>query len=159
MPKYFVIADTHFSHQKIIEYCNRPFKNLWEMDRNLIKLWNESVSNKDYVFMLGDFAFGKEAVKEITPMLNGRKILVKGNHDTYSNSFYRECGFEEVSKYPILFDFCLMSHEPLLLSQTTPYFNFYGHVHQDEKYSDTTTSKCVSVERINYRPYKFLEKG
>lgn len=159
MPKYFVIADTHFSHQKIIEYCNRPFKNLWEMDHNLIKLWNESVSNKDYVFMLGDFAFGKEAVKEITPMLNGRKILVKGNHDTYSNSFYRECGFEEVSKYPILFDFCLMSHEPLLLSQTTPYFNFYGHVHQDEKYSDTATSKCVSVERINYRPYKFLEKG
>lgn len=158
MPKYFVIADTHFSHQKIIEYCNRPFKNLWEMDHNLIKLWNESVSNKDYVFMLGDFAFGKEAVKEITPMLNGRKILVKGNHDTYSNSFYRECGFEEVSKYPILFDFCLMSHEPLLLSQTTPYFNFYGHVHQDEKYSDAATSKCVSVERINYRPYKFLEK-
>lgn len=158
MPKYFVIADTHFSHNKIIEYCNRPFKSTWEMDRNLIKLWNETVGNKDYVFMLGDFAFGKDAVKEITPMLNGRKILVKGNHDTYSNSFYRECGFEEVSKYPILFDFCLMSHEPLVLSQTTPYFNFYGHVHQDQKYSDTATSKCVSVERINYRPYKFLEK-
>ena len=82
MPKYFVIADTHFSHQKIIEYCNRPFKSLWEMDHNLIKLWNESVSNKDYVFMLGDFAFGKDAVKEITPMLNGRKILVKGNRQS-----------------------------------------------------------------------------
>lgn len=158
MVKYFVIADTHFGHAHVIDYCNRPFKDINDMNFKLVKFWNETVSNGDYVFMLGDFAFGKENVRRFANELNGRKILIKGNHDTYPNSFYRECGFEEVSKYPILFEFCLMSHEPLLLSQTTPYFNFYGHIHQDERYIENATSKCVSVERINYRPYCFLEK-
>lgn len=117
-----------------------------------------SCSNDDIVFVLGDFAFGKENVQNFASRLNGRKILIRGNHDTYSNEFYRSCGFEEAIKYPILFDFFLLSHEPLLLSETTPYYNFYGHVHNDEKYVDNATSRCVSVERIGYQPFCFLEK-
>lgn len=155
---YFVIADTHFGHENVIKYCNRPFKDVDDMNYRLIKNWNETVSNNDTVFMLGDFAFGREAVEKIVPRLNGRKILIKGNHDTYPNEFYRQCGFEEVSKYPILFEFFLMSHEPLILSETTPYFNYYGHVHNDPKYIETPTSKCVSVERVGYRPYLILER-
>ena len=156
--RYFVIADTHFGHENVIKYCNRPFKDVDGMNYCLIKNWNETVSNNDTVFMLGDFAFGREAVEKIVPRLNGRKILIKGNHDTYPNEFYRKCGFEEVSKYPILFEFFLMSHEPLILSETTPYYNYYGHIHNDPKYVETPTSKCVSVERINYRPLLILER-
>lgn len=156
--KYFVIADTHFGHENVIKYCNRPFKNADDMNYRIIKAWNETVSNNDTVFVLGDFAFGREAVTQIAPRLNGRKILIKGNHDTLPNEFYRSCGFEEVSKYPILFEFFLMSHEPLILSETTPYFNYYGHIHNDPKYIETPTSKCVSVERIGYRPYLILER-
>lgn len=158
MKKFFVIADTHFGHANIIAYCNRPFRSVEEMNSRIIKEWNDCVSNNDTVFMLGDFAFGKNLVAELVPKLNGKKILIKGNHDTYSNDFYRQCGFKEVSEYPILFGFYLMSHEPLQLSETTPYFNFYGHVHNDAKYIDNATSKCVSVERIGYRPYCFLTK-
>lgn len=156
--KYFVIADTHFGHENVIRYCNRPFSTLDKMHYELIKRWNSVVANNDVVFVLGDFAFGKETVQKFVPLLNGRKILIKGNHDSYPNEFYRQCGFEEVSKYPILFDFYLLSHEPLLLSETTPYYNFYGHVHNDEKYSDNATSKCISVERIGYQPFCFLSK-
>ena len=156
--KYFVIADTHFGHENVIKYCNRPFKNADDMNYRIIKAWNETVSNNDTVFVLGDFAFGREVVTQIAPKLNGRKILIKGNHDTLPNEFYRSCGFEEVSKYPILFEFFLMSHEPLILSETTPYFNYYGHIHNDPKYIETPTSKCVSVERIGYRPYLILER-
>lgn len=157
MKRYFVIADPHFGHANIIRYCNRPFRNVEEMDEKLIKVWNETVTNKDEVFILGDFAFGKEKISSIASRLNGRKTLIKGNHDTYSNEYYRQCGFVEVSSYPILFGgFYLMSHEPLQLSETTPYFNFYGHVHNDAKFIDNSTSKCVSVERIGYRPHCFL---
>ena len=64
--KYFVISDTHFGHENIIQYCNRPFKNVEEMDSALIKNWNETVSNKDVVIRLGDFAFcSKERAEEI----------------------------------------------------------------------------------------------
>lgn len=156
--KYFVIADPHFGHENVIRYCSRPYKDIEAMNKDLVKKWNEVVTNKDTVFVLGDFAFGKENVAKYAPLLNGHKILIKGNHDTYSNDFYRQCGFEEVSKYPIVFEFFLMSHEPLLLSDTTPYYNYYGHVHNDSKFIDNATSKCVSLERTGYRPFCFLER-
>ena len=110
MKNYFVIADTHFGHANIIKFCNIPFNTVQEMGVKLIQLWNETVNKNDVVFMLGDFAFGKDIIPQIVPLLNGEKILIKGNHDTYPNEFYRKCGFKEVSKYPILFDFYLMSH-------------------------------------------------
>ena len=156
--KLFIIADPHFGHKNVITYCSRPFSSVENMDRELIKRWNNTVSKKDKVFFLGDFALDKATIQKIAPQLNGMKTLVKGNHDSYPDEFYSSCGFKEVSKYPILVQgFYLMSHEPLLLSQTTPYFNFHGHVHNDAKYIDTPTSKCVSVERIDYTPYCFLE--
>lgn len=158
--KYFVIADTHFGHQRIIDYCNRPFRSVEDMDKALIKNWNECVSNQDIVIHLGDLFLGsREACAALINKLNGRKLLIRGNHDNWSDNFYREIGFEYVSKFPILYEnFFLMSHAPLQLSETTPYFNFYGHIHNDEKYHDTATTKCVSVERIGYRPFLFLEK-
>jgi hypothetical protein len=54
-------------------------------------------------------------------------------------------------------NFFLMSHAPLQLSETTPYFNCYGHVHNDNKYVDNDTSRCFSVERINYTPYLLFD--
>lgn len=159
--KYFIISDTHFNHENIIKYCNRPFKSVDEMNRAMIKNWNETVSNKDIVIHLGDVALGsKEEAKKIIQQLNGRKILIKGNHDNWTDEFYKECGFEYVSKFPILWnDFYLLSHAPLQLSETTPYFNFYGHVHNDEKYIESATTKCVCVERIGYRPMLIMEKN
>lgn len=165
--RYFVIGDTHFGHSNIIKYCNRPFRDVEEMDMVLIKNWNEIVSNHDIVIHLGDFALcARERAKEICSQLNGKKILIKGNHDNWTDDFYRNIGFDYVSKFPIIYGgtsdnngFYMMSHAPLMLSETTPYWNFYGHVHNDSKFADTPTSKCVCVERIGYRPYLFLEKN
>lgn len=165
--KYFVISDTHFGHTNIIKYCNRPFSSVEEMDKILIKNWNETVSNEDVVIHLGDVGLNsKEYIRSIISQLNGKKILIKGNHDNWPDDFYRDTGFNYVSKFPFLYGgtpdnngFYLMSHAPLLLSETTPYFNFYGHIHNDPKFIDTPTSKCVCVERIGYRPYMFMEKN
>ena len=153
--KYFVIADTHFGHLNVIKYCNRPFIDVNSMDETLIKNWNAVVSKIDTVFVLGDFSFyKKDKTAEICSKLNGQKILIIGNHDNRNEQYYRDCGFISAYRYPIVFNnFCLLSHEPLQLSETTPYFNYYGHVHNDNKYFDNATSKCVSVERINYQPY------
>lgn len=159
--KYFVISDMHFNHEKIIQYCNRPFKNVTDMNETIIKNWNETVSNKDVVICLGDVGLGRvEQLEPIIRKLNGKKILILGNHDNFSEEKYRELGFHTVSRFPIIYNgFFIMSHAPMELSETTPYFNFYGHVHNDSKYVDNATSKCVSVERIGYRPYCFMEKN
>lgn len=159
--KYFAISDTHFGHTNVIKYCNRPFKDAEEMDKILIKNWNETVSNKDVVIHLGDFAFcSKERAKEICSQLNGKKILIKGNHDNWPDEFYREIGFEYVSKYPILYkDWYLCSHEPLQMFQNVPYKNCYGHVHNDPVYQNTPNSECYCVERIGYRPKLLFERN
>lgn len=159
--RYFVISDTHFNHSRIIDYCNRPFRTDKEMNEEIIKRWNETVTNNDVIIHLGDFALGSRTeAAEIGKRLNGKKkILILGNHDNWSEEFYRtECGFHTVSRFPIIYnDFFIMSHAPQPLVETTPYFNFYGHVHNDNKYIDNATSKCVSVERIGYRPYLMFE--
>lgn len=159
--KFFITSDTHFNHANIIKYCNRPFSSVEEMNEALIKNWNEVVSNDDTVLHLGDVALGnKEMAEAIIKRLNGKKILIMGNHDNWSEQTYRDMGFHTVSRFPILWNnFYLLSHAPLTLSETTPYFNFYGHVHNDSRFIDTATSKCVCVERTGYRPMFLFAKN
>lgn len=160
--KFFTLSDTHFGHAKIIDYCNRPFSSVEEMDEAMIKNWNETVSNNDTVLHLGDFGLGnKEYIASIVKRLNGKKILILGNHDNWSEQTYRDMGFHTVSRFPILWnDFYLLSHAPLPpISDKLPFMQLYGHVHNDSRYINTVNSKCVCVERIGYRPLFLFEKN
>lgn len=152
----FFIADTHFGDKAILRYENRPFADTAQMDAELVSRWNETVSGEDTVFVLGDFgAAGYEA--EVLAQLNGRKILVKGNHDTASNEDYRRFGFAEVYDYPIIFEnFWILSHDALYVNTNMPYANLFGHVHNSPVIKDYSSQHCcVSVERIGYRPISF----
>jgi len=83
----FFIADTHFCHSNIIGHCGRPFQNADEMDRALIDNWNSLVTDRDDIYILGDFMYkgkGKDA-NRIFSKLKGRKYLIKGNHEKYLN--------------------------------------------------------------------------
>lgn len=83
MGNTFYTSDTHFFHKRIIEYCNRPFSSIEEMNEILIQRWNEKVKPNDTVYHLGDFIWSSsvEKIREICSRLNGQKILVYGNHD------------------------------------------------------------------------------
>lgn len=84
MSETWFTADTHFGHARINEYCNRPFKDAKEMDECLIENWNSRVKSTDWVYHLGDFCFPKYAdPEEYLKKLNGAKILIYGNHDTW----------------------------------------------------------------------------
>jgi len=93
---YFT-ADTHFCHSNIIGSCYRPFENVGEMNRALIDNWNNFVTARDEVYILGDFLYkgtGREANK-ILSQLKGRKYLIKGNHEKYlSDPEFRQETFE-----------------------------------------------------------------
>lgn len=148
----------HFGHKNIITYENRPFANINEMDEELIKRYNDVVREEDKVFILGDFSFyGKQKTSEICNRLNGKKILIMGNHDLKPAKYYRDCGFYESIHYPIIFEgFWILSHEPVYINENMPYANIFGHVHSSKIYSDySPQSFCACVERWDYAPVSF----
>lgn len=153
MPNTYFIADTHFDEEAIRLYENRPFVSATAMNETMIARWNAVVTGEDTVWVLGDFgAAGREA--EVLSLLNGTKLLVKGNHDTQSSEYYRQAGFSEVYDLPVLYNgFWILSHEPLYVCENMPYANVFGHVHANPIYRDYSTHHfCVSTERINYTP-------
>ena len=88
-PNTWIISDTHFFHVNVGRYCNRP-DNWQEL---IIKNWNDLISPEDTVLHLGDFAFGKRSNFDIlTEVLNGRIILIRGNHDRLNRIRYESHG-------------------------------------------------------------------
>jgi len=160
MSKRFIISDTHFDHKNIIEYCDRPFKDVYDMEKTLIENWNSVVRQDDIIFHLGDFAFfSKNKIREIVKRLNGKIVLIKGNHDNFSNNFYNEL-FYDFIPYPIIVDdFFILSHHPLSMNKHMPYVNIHGHLHNNSHRDFKTGPKHfnVCVENINYKPVDFDE--
>ena len=160
MGKTYFLADTHFDDDNIRKYENRPFGSAEQMDSAMISLWNDTVNPDDDVYVVGDFgADNLMDHKRYIERLNGRIHLIKGNHDTHSNQYYRDCGFEEVYDHPIILDgFWIISHEPLYVNENMPYANIFGHVHNSPMFKDFSKQHfCVSVERLNYTPIDFDE--
>ena len=73
----FFTSDTHFFHEGIIKFCNRPFATVEEMNETLIRNWNETVPENGTVFHLGDFAFG--GWREMSINVDGQKIILNHN--------------------------------------------------------------------------------
>lgn len=158
--KTWFISDTHFNHSNIIKYCDRPFNSVDEMNEELIKRWNNTVSKNDIVWFLGDFALGnKDICRSLIKSLNGEIRMIRGNHDHFPDSFYYDCGIKYVSKYPIILkEKFILSHAPIILEENSKFINIYGHVHNHgSKDTFTDNSICVCVERHDYKPIR-LEK-
>jgi len=81
MQTYFT-SDTHFDHKNVIQYCNRPFLSVDEMNIVMVEKWNSVVTNKDTVYHLGDFTLGdiRHFTKWIS-QLNGNIKILPGSHD------------------------------------------------------------------------------
>lgn len=148
MANVFVISDTHFGHSNIIRYAGRPFANADEMDEALIEKWNAVVSPGDKVYHLGDVAIARRKL-ELLGRLNGRKVLIRGNHDVYKLADYAEW-FSDVRGSHELSGF-ILTHIPVHPSQKYRFDgNVHGHLH--EKQLEDPWYFNVSVEQVDYTP-------
>lgn len=125
----------------------------------LISLWNNTVTNNDVVWFLGDFCFGnQDKVKYFMSRLNGNIKMIKGNHDIFSDKVYYEAGVKYVTSFPIILkNKFILSHAPVYsadeMDHEQHFINYYGHVHSSQAFkSETISSKCVCIERINFKP-------
>ena len=144
--KNFYIADTHFGHCNIIKLCQRPFREVDEMNQTIIRNWNRTVNNEDTVYILGDIAFSKNSnnPSEYLNKLKGRKIIIKGNHDYDVSKNKRK--YLKLKIVDGIYDYLeikdnlngelkkiILSHYPIL--EWNGFFkgtlHLYGHIHNN----------------------------
>jgi calcineurin-like phosphoesterase family protein len=172
----FVISDTHFGHTNSWEKFKladgsplRPFTSTEEMDETMIERWNAKVKSTDTVYHLGDVVINKKYLN-LVERLNGRKILIRGNHDIFGDEQYYLAGFEQIHGVRVFVDKFILSHIPLHPDCVTERFkvNVHGHLHANEIMSWQVIDEdivhkpdprylCVSVEHTNYEPLHFDE--
>ena len=130
----FYIADWHYNHANILSYDNRTFKTVEEMDAALVERWNATVTSADTVYVLGDMFWGGETkAVPVLDSLNGKKILIKGNHDRCKNTEFRK-RFDQISGYLEITDgdrHVVLCHYPMpcFKNHFHGWYHLYGHVH------------------------------
>jgi calcineurin-like phosphoesterase family protein len=155
----FLISDTHFGHAGVTKFLNkdgsklRPWDTVEEMDEALVKNWNSVVSPTDKVYHLGDVLINRRAFP-ILGRLNGRKVLIKGNHDLFRLKEYTPY-FYDIRAYHIL-DGILMAHIPVHPTSIERWKGqIHGHLHSNDPPGPEYFN--VSVERIGFTPITFDE--
>jgi calcineurin-like phosphoesterase family protein len=174
MPSVFLIGDTHFGHANMLTFTNwdgskvRPFQTVEEMDETMVERWNSVVKPHDKVYHLGDVAIAKRSLATVA-RLNGRKVLIRGNHDIFKLKDYTE-HFYDIRGSHKLGDF-ILSHIPIHPESLSRWCkgNVHGHLHNNvvnqvlDIYAGRETPDPryfnVSVERINYTPVALEEIG
>lgn len=172
----FFISDTHFGHDWMINFNNRPYVDSEEMDSAMIENWNRTVPAEGLVFVLGDIGdTDQKRIIEVFNQLHGEKILIRGNHENIYHEESLQSIFSEI--YDLLYvriqddiddksQDIVLCHYPMF--DWDNYFQgswqLFGHLHTRELPEfKTLKSKLfaeqydVGVENNNYRPISYYE--
>jgi calcineurin-like phosphoesterase family protein len=151
--KIFVTADLHLGHDNIRRHCKRPFDSVLEMDEALIANWNSVVSRNDLVYVVGDFAW-KNPNKYLA-RLQGKKILIRGNHDRGSEEHLRNFAeahdllIRKIDGRKVVFCHYCMTSWP---GSGRGAWHLYGHSHGVIRESANGPRCDVGVDVWNYAP-------
>lgn len=173
MPAVFLVSDTHFGHAGVCRFTHpdddtvklRPWTDPDEMDEEMIRRWNDCVRPTDKVYHLGDVVINRKALPTLA-RLNGDKVLIRGNHDIFRDTEYREY-FRELRAYHVL-NGMILSHIPVHEASLGRFgVNIHGHLHaarvmkrgpaSGEFVSTVVDPRyhCVCVEHTDFAPILF----
>lgn len=161
--KAYVISDTHFNHSQIVDYCQRP-------EDHELRLWQgiEKISSQDCLIHLGDVCIGEDQmVHSYIKDLRCRKVLIMGNHDSKSWSWYMEHGWDFVCdsfKLKYAGKKICFSHMPQPWDGDWE-INVHGHLHnlghRDKEFKELKQwHRLYAPELMNYQPIelsKFIQ--
>lgn len=167
----FFTSDTHFNHANIIKFCNRPFKDVEQMNDVMIANWNSVIGKDDTVFHLGDFCLGGAAEwTKILDRLNGKIYLIMSNHDLKNIRQGFISRFEHVAmqmRIEIGKKRIYLCHYPFLCfegSYKDDVWQLFGHVHTRRSNSGIDAGRLqylyptqydVGVDNNNFTPVSF----
>jgi calcineurin-like phosphoesterase family protein len=124
MTRTFFTADHHFGHAGILSpkmNAPRPFASIEEHDRTLVDCWNAVVRKGDVVHHLGDFAYkcAPAHALGVFRRLNGRKFLIRGNHDELAESLPWDGPIRDVARVHV--------QDPGMRSARGVWLSHYAH--------------------------------
>lgn len=139
----YYTADTHLGDQRVFTKCAKPFDNLQDYEKEIIRRWNAKVTPNDTVYVLGDIADdGYLQAIEVFRILNGKKHLIVGNHDLAMLPKIKESGVFETVDFMMLIEdagrkVCLC-HYPLMdwMEFSRGGYHVYGHIHNKTEQND-----------------------
>lgn len=164
--KIYLTTDTHFGHDKMVEFCGRPPNHEEIILNELSKVPTDAL-----LIHLGDVCIGNDAewhakFVSATGVLP-KRILVRGNHDHKSDSWYMDNGWDFIcnafeAKY--FGKNLLFTHKPVAIPPHID-FNIHGHFHNSDhrrhepelKALYEERHKLLAIELTGYKPVN-LEK-
>ena len=142
---YFT-SDTHFNHDKEFCWKARGFNSVEEMNNKIMENWNNTITDEDEVYLLGDVMLGDyQKGIDILSQLKGKIYIIIGNHCTQKRiELYKELpNIIEVTYAKLIRigkQHYYLSHYPTFTANydDKPYhnhiINLYGHTHQRDKF-------------------------
>lgn len=130
-------SDTHFGHSNALHFTDRPWRDVAQMNRDMVEGINARVAPDDDLYILGDYSFKMtaEAAAELRDRINCRNVhLIPGNHDkdwtqpAIAGTFIVE---PPILKLNIHGQRLILSHFPLMdwPSMAHGSWHLHGHVH------------------------------
>ena len=164
MTIYFT-SDTHYFHKNILQYCNRPWSTVEEMNQALIDNYNSRVMPDDDVYHLGDFTLTRkqELIVPVLAKLNGRIHLIKGNHDKWTrdidglnaaiNQINNDFSTRKIVSVRDYYEFhhdglhFVLSHFPMMVwhNSQNGSVQLHGHSHGSLNYLNTNEVRRMDV--------------
>ena len=164
----FFTADPHLNHFPIIQYTNRPFKSLDEMNEELIKRWNATVPQGGLTYVIGDLIWGSgkgyttKGTIDILHRLNGQIFLIEGSHDKpamrlFKNGFQKIVATSPLKKIRIDGQDVVLCHYCMRTWQRSHFdsWHLFGHSHNRLKAEGKSLD--VGVDGHNYYPWTWFE--
>lgn len=150
----WLITDTHFEHEAMISRCDRP-KNFTSL---ICTNWRQVVKPKDTIIHLGDCAWNETGMKRLLS-LPGKKILVRGNHDSQSLEKYMDMGWDFACDSLVMKLYSvtiLFSHKPVWGHKAD--INIHGHFHDLHREDFSRLYLPLSIEAMGYKPIAVNEE-
>lgn len=162
MANIWFTSDFHFCHDREFVWQARGFQNVEEMNKAIIERFNSVIAPEDTLYILGDVMLNdNEKGEEFLSQINGKKIFIRGNHDTSTRvEIYKKYTNEEI-KWADMIKYkkknIYLSHHPTIVTNAGEWhnlvINFYGHTHQTEDfYKDYVNMYHVGVDSHNCYP-------
>lgn len=131
-------SDLHFSHNKILEFTDRSFSSLKEMEDIFFGEMYSKIRKGDDIYLLGDIVLYKDMIRILDWLqdIPGNFHLIKGNHDhkeTVKHPVWKSVEHYKELKHPDLTHKIVLCHFPIESWNKQRYgaYHFHGHTHNN----------------------------